>query len=116
MSAEVIELTLGLDESEEPEDLQRKAARKLRMSAADLGEIEVLRRSIDARRGRVRICYLLRRRQEAGPMIDGAKIGVYVLYGLVVLVQIGIISFFLVLRNRAKKYAEKQTTLTARGI
>ena len=58
------------------------------------------------------VCY----GEAAGPMIDGAKIGVYVLYGLVVLVQIGIISFFLVLRNRAKKYAAKQTTLTARGI
>ncbi len=58
------------------------------------------------------VCY----GEASGPMIDGAKVGVYVLYGLVVLVQFGIISFFLVLRNRAKKFAATQAIITARGL
>lgn len=48
------------------------------------------------------VCY----GEAEGPMIDGARIGVFVLYGLVLFVQIGLIAFFLTLRRRAKRYAE----------
>ncbi len=57
-----IELLLELDDDESLEALRKRAARKRGISAATLGEIEVLKRSIDARRGRVRIRYLVRKR------------------------------------------------------
>jgi uncharacterized FAD-dependent dehydrogenase len=52
--SESIELVLNLDDDEQPEALQRRAAKKLRVPADELGPIEVLKRSIDARHGKVR--------------------------------------------------------------
>ena len=54
-----LELDLGLDESDSPEALRRRVARKLARTVEELPEIVVRRRSIDARRGRVRFHVLL---------------------------------------------------------
>lgn len=56
---QTIELMLGLNDDEDEAALRRKAAAKLRLRIEKLGEIVVLKRSVDARHGRVRICYLL---------------------------------------------------------
>ena len=39
-------------------------------------------------------------------MIDGAKLGVMVMLGVVFAVQAGFVAFFLYLRNRAKRIAD----------
>ncbi len=49
-----VDVELGLDDIDDPAALRRAVARKLRRREADLPEIEVRRRSIDARRGGVR--------------------------------------------------------------
>ena len=49
-----VTLDLGLDESQEPAELRRRVARKLACSEDALPELVVLKRSIDARHGRVR--------------------------------------------------------------
>lgn len=48
-----IEIELGLDEPDDDEALRRKAARKVGVDMADLPELALRKRSIDARRGRV---------------------------------------------------------------
>ncbi len=63
MADETIEFTLGLDEPEDLESLAKRAAKKQRISVEELGEIEVLKRSIDARRSKVRIRYLVGKRR-----------------------------------------------------
>lgn len=73
MSASNIELVLGLDDDEDPASLTRLAASKLRVDPDELGELEVLKRSIDARHGRVRIHYLLRRREDHEPPVGGPE-------------------------------------------
>jgi len=73
VSTSNIELILGLDDEEDPASLRRLAARKLGVDPAELGELEVLKRSIDARRGRVRIHYLLRRREDDAPPMGGPE-------------------------------------------
>lgn len=69
--SESIELVLNLDDDEQPEALQRRAAKKLRVPADELGPIEVLKRSIDARHGKVRFRYLVRRQSEEVAAIGG---------------------------------------------
>jgi uncharacterized FAD-dependent dehydrogenase len=54
-----LELVLGLDDDDSPAALRERAARELGISAADLPDIFLRRRSIDARRGRVRVRLLL---------------------------------------------------------
>lgn len=54
-----LELDLGLDESDSPEALRSRVARELARPEGELPEIVVRRRSIDARRGRVRFHVLL---------------------------------------------------------
>ena len=49
-----VTLELGLDESQEPSALRRHVARALGRAPDSLPELAVLKRSIDARRGRVR--------------------------------------------------------------
>ncbi len=71
MSTANIELTLGLDDDESLDSLRLLAARKLGMDPDELGELQVLKRSIDARRGRVRIHYLLRRQEDDEPPLGG---------------------------------------------
>ena len=39
-----------------------------------------------------------------GSMIDAAKVGVFLLYGLVLLVQVGLAAFFLYLRRQSIRY------------
>ncbi len=41
--------------------------------------------------------------EASGPMIDGARMGVYALFSLVLLMQIGFASFFIVLWRRGKR-------------
>jgi uncharacterized FAD-dependent dehydrogenase len=72
-NSETIELVLNLDDEEALSALQRRAARKLKISEEELGEIEVLKRSIDARHGKVRFRYLLRRRQDETPPLGGPE-------------------------------------------
>lgn len=38
-----------------------------------------------------------------GPMIDAARLGVYLLFGLVLCIQLAFVAFFLVLRKRARE-------------
>lgn len=54
-----LEVTLGLDEPEDRESLRSKAARALGVPAAELPLPRLLKRSIDARGGKVRIHWLL---------------------------------------------------------
>jgi len=48
-----IEIELGLDEAEDAEALRRKAARKVGVDVAELPELALRKRSIDARQGKV---------------------------------------------------------------
>ena len=50
---------LGLDEPDDPETLKRKLAQQLDMSVAALPPLELRKRSIDARRGRIRFHLIL---------------------------------------------------------
>jgi uncharacterized FAD-dependent dehydrogenase len=54
-----LRLDLQLDDAEDAAALRRRAARTLGVAEADLPELSVLKRSIDARRGRVRVHLLL---------------------------------------------------------
>lgn len=54
MTERTLELVLGLDEADDVESLRRAAARQARLRPADLQHLHVVRRSLDARRGRVR--------------------------------------------------------------
>jgi uncharacterized protein len=56
---EEIEIELGLDEPDDPEHLAKKAARKLGVRPENVPPLELLRRSLDARRGQVRFHLLL---------------------------------------------------------
>jgi len=51
---EEVELDLGLDESDDEDTLRRLVARRLSVPADELPPLSVLKRAIDARRGRVR--------------------------------------------------------------
>lgn len=48
------------------------------------------------------VCY----GQAEGPMIDAARMGVWLLFGLVLAVQVAFVLFFLCLRRRARAYRE----------
>lgn len=74
MSDSTIDLLLELDDDESIEALTKRAARKRGISVERLGSIEILKRSIDARRGRVRIRYLLGEKQEETPPLGGAPL------------------------------------------
>ena len=50
------------------------------------------------------VCY----GEAAGPMIDGARLGVYLLFGLVAVLQISFFLFFVYLRKRAREYRRNQ--------
>ena len=49
-----------------------------------------------------------------GPMIDAARLGVWLLFGLVLAVQLSLFLFFMCLRRRAKRYHESQAGLAER--
>jgi uncharacterized FAD-dependent dehydrogenase len=49
-----VDLTLGLDEPDDGDALRQRAARALGVSGSDLGNLRVVRRAIDARKGKVR--------------------------------------------------------------
>ena len=54
-----VQITLGLDEADDEEALRVLASQALGLSTDEIPEVHVLRRSIDARRGRVRFEVLL---------------------------------------------------------
>lgn len=47
------------------------------------------------------VCY----GEASGPIIDAARLGVWLLFGLVFAVQVCLVVFFIYLRRRAKRYA-----------
>ena len=49
------------------------------------------------------VCY----GEAEGPMIDAAKLGVWLLFGLVLSMQLAFFLFFVYLRRRAKRYREQ---------
>jgi len=51
------------------------------------------------------VCY----GEAEGPMIDAARLGVYLLFGLVLLLQICFVLFFFHLRNRAREFSRHQS-------
>src|SRR5262249_35774839 len=59
------EIFLDLDEAEEPADLRRRAAAALALREGDIFRVTVMRRSLDARKGR-RIGYALGLEVESG--------------------------------------------------
>jgi uncharacterized FAD-dependent dehydrogenase len=63
-----IELEVHLDESEDPEHLRKRVARELHVKEADLPPLALRKRSIDARRGRVRFKLLLELYSPAGEL------------------------------------------------
>jgi len=63
-----LELTLGLDEPDDPESLRRRAARALGTSSESFGAVLPLKRSIDARRGRVVFHWLVGLGAERGAL------------------------------------------------
>ena len=52
--------------------------------------------------GACAVCY----GQAEGPMVDAARLGVWLLFGLVFAVQLALVLFFLCLRRRARAYRE----------
>lgn len=54
MKERTVELTLGLDDADDVEALRGAAARQARLRPEDLQHLHVVRKSLDARRGRVR--------------------------------------------------------------
>ena len=54
-----VTLSLGLDDAEDPEAIARSLAKKLARPVSELPPFEIRRRSIDARRGRIRIHLLV---------------------------------------------------------
>lgn len=53
------------------------------------------------------VCY----GEAAGPMIDAARLGVFLLFGLVFAVQVAFVVFFVVLYRRAKRYRRRMPHL-----
>ncbi len=49
------------------------------------------------------VCY----GQAEGPMVDAARMGVWLLFGLVLSIQIAFVAFFVYLHRRAKRYRAK---------
>ena len=49
------------------------------------------------------VCY----GQAEGPMIDAARLGVWLLFGLVLAIQVSFVAFFVYLHRRAKRYRAK---------
>jgi len=47
------------------------------------------------------VCY----GEAEGPMIDAARLGVYLLFGLVLAVQVAFVAFFVYLRKQARQVA-----------
>lgn len=47
--------------------------------------------------------------EASGPMIDGARMGVWLLFGLTVMVQLGFIAFFVTLYRRGKAAAHRDS-------
>ncbi|HYC53445.1 MAG TPA: FAD-binding protein [Candidatus Binatia bacterium] len=67
-------LDLGLDDSQEPAELRRRVARTLDRPEGSLPELTVLKRSIDARRGRVRFHLVVGPAQRLPANLGGAPL------------------------------------------
>ncbi len=70
MSGRILQFDLGLDEPDDSEALLRKAAKKLRVPPAELGRLRVLKRSVDARRGRVVMHYTVALGEPQPPLAE----------------------------------------------
>ena len=53
MNGKIATVTLGLDEVHEPDALRRETARALAISETEIPDLYLLKRSLDARRGRM---------------------------------------------------------------
>ncbi len=62
-----LELELGLDDPDDEVALREAVARRLGLAARDIPELRLLKRSLDARHGRVRFRLLVRVLSEGGP-------------------------------------------------
>ena len=65
---------LGADESQEPSERRRRVARELGRPGDSLPELVVLMRSIEARRGRVRLHVVVGPATLLPPMLGGAPL------------------------------------------
>jgi uncharacterized FAD-dependent dehydrogenase len=68
------EVALELDEPDDPPTLARRLASRLGVAPGSLPALEVRKRSIDARRGRVRFHYVLGARSASAPALGGAPL------------------------------------------
>ena len=68
-----VEIELGLDEADDASHLRRKAAHALGVAPEALPELEVVRRALDARRGRVRFHLTLMARPAAPPPLGAPE-------------------------------------------
>jgi uncharacterized membrane protein len=80
-----------------PEEERRRRRRLLRAVTLVATTLVVL--SLPNTAHACSVCY----GEAAGPMLDGARWGVYFLLGVLVAVQIGFASFFLYLRRRSRR-------------
>jgi uncharacterized FAD-dependent dehydrogenase len=68
-----VAIEVGLDDADDEETLARRVARELGVSRASLPELVLLKRSLDARRGRVRFRLLFGLAQAPAAPIGGAR-------------------------------------------
>ncbi len=68
---EMFELTLGLDDPADDDALRRAVARKLRIAEQSLPALHVVKRSLDARRGRVQYHIFVTFRDDADQRLGG---------------------------------------------
>src|SRR5580704_16192060 len=68
------ELALELDEPDDPATLASKLASRLGVAPGSLPSLEVRKRSIDARRGRVRFHFVVGARRADAPALGGAPL------------------------------------------
>jgi uncharacterized protein len=66
-----IEIDLGLDEADDAANLRAKVAQRLGIPEAELPELALQKRAIDARRGRVRFHLTLSELEETAPVLGG---------------------------------------------
>jgi hypothetical protein len=77
------------------EDEERRRRKMIRTLAVSTGLWLLGSRGADA----CSVCY----GEAEGPMIDAARLGVYLLFGLVLAIQMAFVLFFLYLRRRARE-------------
>jgi len=79
-----------------PEEEERRRRRAMRSVPVLLAVLLLASDPVPA----CSVCY----GDAAGPLIDAARLGVYLLFGLVAAIQVAFLFFFLHLRRRAREY------------